>query len=129
MRDPQQEAGALMAKMELEITEASPDAVVGSLPVEGNNQPYGLFHGGASGALAESLALIGAKLGASHPDERRARVVEIKVNHIRPGTHGRITGEARSLFKDETIQVWEIRMRDDEGRLTAFSTATLSLEG
>ena len=118
-----------MAKMELEIMEASPDAVVGSLPVEGNNQPYGLFHGGASGALAESLALIGAKLGANHGREVRARVVEIKVNHIRPGTHGRITGEARPLFKDETTQVWEVRMHDDEGRLTAFSTTTLLLDG
>ena len=117
-----------MAKMELEISEASPDAVVGSLPVDGNNQPYGLFHGGASGALAESLALIGAKLGANRGGPVSARVVEIKVNHIRPGTFGRITGEARPLFKDEMTQVWEIRMHDDDGRLTAFSTATLLLE-
>ncbi|HKP78739.1 MAG TPA: SDR family oxidoreductase [Phenylobacterium sp.] len=55
-------AGALGERMGVQITEASPERVVGTMPVEGNTQPYGLLHGGASCVLAESLGSVGAVL-------------------------------------------------------------------
>src|SRR5919109_2796537 len=57
-------AGQLGERMGVKVLEASPDKVVGTVPVEGNRQPYGLLHGGASAVLAETLASVGAMLHA-----------------------------------------------------------------
>jgi 1,4-dihydroxy-2-naphthoyl-CoA hydrolase len=113
-----------MEKMGLEILEASSELVVGRVPVEGNTQPYGLFHGGASGALAEALAVLGA--GHGKPSST-ARAIEIKVNHVKAVTGGTVTGTARRLSNIDSSQLWEIRMHNDDGDLTAYSTATVDL--
>ncbi|MSW16099.1 MAG: hotdog fold thioesterase, partial [Actinobacteria bacterium] len=68
--------GALGEKMGIEVIEASPERMVGTMPVEGNTQPMGLLHGGASVVLAESLGSIAAQLHAG-PDRR---IVGIEVN-------------------------------------------------
>ena len=78
--------------MGIEITEASPDRVVGTMPVEGNTQPYGLLHGGASVVLAESLGSIGAALHAGR--DRIAVGIEINATHHRSVTSGTVTGVA-----------------------------------
>jgi 1,4-dihydroxy-2-naphthoyl-CoA hydrolase len=113
-----------MEKMGLEILEASSDLVVGRVPVEGNTQPYGLFHGGASGALAETLAVLGAKHGNQ---SSIARAIEIKVNHVKTATGGKVTGTARRLSSENSTQLWEVRLHDDAGELTAYSTATIAV--
>ncbi|MGH2812922.1 MAG: PaaI family thioesterase, partial [Actinomycetota bacterium] len=102
----------------------TPERLVARVPVEGNTQPYGLFHGGASAALAETLASVGAWL----PDTSKVTMgVEIKVNHIRATREGWVTGTAVPLFTGRSISVWEIRLTDDAGRLVAFSTATIAV--
>lgn len=117
-------SGALMEKMGLEWVEASPEKVVARLPVDGNTQPYGLFHGGASAALAETLASVGAWLTDA---DKVTMGIEIKVNHIRTATHGYVTGVGIPLHTGRKVQVWEVRMTDDEGRLTAYSTCTIAV--
>lgn len=117
-------SGALMTKMGMEWIEASPERVVARLPVEGNTQPFGLFHGGASAALAETLASVGAWVVDT---SKITMGIEIKVNHIRPARAGHVTGTGVPLFVGKSVQVWEVRMTDDEGNLTAFSTVTIAV--
>ena len=81
----------LLNRMGIEITEASADRVVGTMPVEGNVQPFGLLHGGASCVLAESLGSIGASLHA-HPGY--AVGVDINATHHRALKDGVVTGVA-----------------------------------
>lgn len=116
--------GALMEKMGIEFLETSAERLVARLPVEGNTQPMGLFHGGASAALAETIASIGAWL---QDTSKVTMGIEIKVNHLRPATKGWITGVGVPIHTSRSIAVWEIRMSDDDGRLTAFSTATIAI--
>lgn len=117
-------SGPLMDKLGIEWLEASPERVAARIPVDGNTQPFGLFHGGASAALAETLASVGAWL--ANP-EKVTMGIEIKVNHIRSATGGWVTGVGIPLHAGRTIQVWEIRLTDDEGNLTAFSTCTIAV--
>ena|SRR5919106_1738341 len=115
--------GPLAEKLGWELIEATPERVVARIPVEGNTQPLGYLHGGASAVLAETLASWGAFMlsgGAA------TFGLEIKVNHLRPVRRGWITGTAVPLHAGATTQVWEIRIRDDDGRLVAFSTCTLA---
>ncbi len=84
--------GALNHKMGVKIVEASAERVVATMPVEGNTQPYGLLHGGASVVLAESLGSLGSAIHA-HPD-RISVGVDINATHHRAATGGLVTGVA-----------------------------------
>lgn len=107
----------LMEKFRLEILESGPERVVGRVPVEGNTQPYGILHGGVSAALAEALTTSGAG----------GQAIEIKVHHIRAASQGYVTGVATPVFAGNFIHVWETRITDDDERLTAFATVTISV--
>lgn len=116
--------GPLLDKMQLEWLEATAERVVGRMPIETNAQPWGILHGGASGVLAESIASFGAWLA----DTSRVAVgVELKVNHLRPAKSGWITGTGLPLMTGRNLSVWEIRIHDDDGVMTAFSTCTVAL--
>ncbi len=116
--------GPLLEKMELEWLEATPERVVARMPVAPNAQPFGVLHGGASGVLAESIASVGAWLADPN---RRPLGVELSVKHLKPATSGSITGTGVPLSSGRSLSVWEIRIHDDEGRLTAFATCTVAL--
>jgi 1,4-dihydroxy-2-naphthoyl-CoA hydrolase len=117
-------AGALMAKLGMEFVEAGPERVVARMPVEGNTQPLGLLHGGASAALAETVASFGGWL----VDPSRMVVgLELKINHLRPARDGWLTATGLPVHIGRTTQLWEIRIVNDEGRLVAFSTCTLAV--
>ncbi len=120
----QQSSGALMDKMGMEWIEVGPERTIARLPVQGNTQPYGLFHGGASACLAETIASVGAWVVDT---SKITMGIEIKVNHIRAATSGSITGTGIPLFVGKSIQVWEVRMTNDDGDLTAFSTVTIAV--
>ncbi len=111
--------------MGLEMIEASPQRVVGRMPVPGNTQPYGLWHGGASCVLAESLGSIGSALHAG-PD-RRAVGIEISASHHRSATSGFITGVATPLRLGRTLASYEIRLTDDADRLVCTARLTCAL--
>jgi uncharacterized protein (TIGR00369 family) len=117
-------AGALAEKLSIEWVQIEPERVVARMPVEGNTQPLGFLHGGASAAFAETLASIGGWLNAP------AGVIfglELKINHLRPARHGWITGTGVPVHVGQTTQLWEMRLTNDEGRLVAFSTCTLAV--
>jgi uncharacterized protein (TIGR00369 family) len=106
--------GHLGEKLGIRIVEASPERVVGTMPVDGNQQPYGLLHGGASAALAETLGSIGSMLHAG--PGRYAVGVDLNATHHRSATSGLVTGVATAVFRGRTAATYEIAITDDQGR-------------
>jgi uncharacterized protein (TIGR00369 family) len=104
----------LGAKLGIEIVSLSHDEVVGTMPVAGNRQPFGLLHGGASGVLAESL---GSTLAALHSLPERFPVgLELACTHHRSATSGLVTGVARPLHVGRSTSTCEIVISDEQGR-------------
>ena len=97
--------------MGFELLELRPEHVVGRMPVSGNTQPMGLWHGGASCVLAETLASLGAAAHAL-PD-RLAFGVDINATHHRPVTAGWVTGTATALRLGRTVASYEVVLIDD----------------
>ena len=116
---------SLNTRMGIEIIEASPSRIVGRMPVEGNTQPYGLLHGGASVVLAESLGSIGSAIHAG-PD-RIAVGVDINATHHRAAHSGFVTGVATPVSLGRTLCSWEIVVSDDQGRRVCTSRITCLL--
>ncbi len=112
----------LLARMGGEYLEATPERVVARLPVEGNTQPYGLLHGGATAVLCETAGSIGSALAAG--PGFHAMGIELNVNHLRAVRSGHITATAVPLHVGRTTAVWEIKVRDDDGRLVAAARLT-----
>ncbi len=116
---------ALHERLGIEVTEASAERVVATMPVTGNTQPAGLLHGGATAALAEGVASIGAGLHAG-PD-RTALGVDLSVTHHRGVRDGRVTAVARPLHRGSTIATYEVAVTDDAGRRLATARLTCVL--
>lgn len=117
--------GTLAERMGIEIVEASAERVVGRMPVEGNTQPYGLLHGGASVVLAETLGSIGS---AIHAGEGRIAVgIEINATHHRAATSGHVTGVATRVHGGRSLATFEIEIADEEGRRVCTSRLTCML--
>jgi uncharacterized protein (TIGR00369 family) len=118
-------AGELADAMGIEITEATPERMVGTMPVAGNRQPYGLLHGGASVVLAETLGSIAAAL---HAGPEKAPVgIEVSATHHRSATSGKVTGTATAISLGRTVATYEIVIVDDEGRRTCTARLTCLL--
>jgi 1,4-dihydroxy-2-naphthoyl-CoA hydrolase len=112
-------ANTLVARMGIRITEASAGRVVGTMPVAGNTQPYGLLHGGASCVLAETLGSLGSAL---HAGAGRVTVgIEISATHHRGASGGLVTGVATLLHGGRTMTTYEIVIADEQGRRVCTS--------
>lgn len=116
----------LIGRLGIDITEVSPERVVGTMPVEGNTQPYGLLHGGASAALAETLGSFGAMAHAL-PD-RIAVGVDLNITHVRAATSGSVRGIAVAVHLGRTVATYQIDVTDDEDRLVATARLTCVLK-
>jgi 1,4-dihydroxy-2-naphthoyl-CoA hydrolase len=122
-----QSRGSMSEYLDIRFTEIGPDYLRASMPVDHRTvQPFGLLHGGASVTLAESLGSVGANCCV---DGSRFYCVglEINANHIRSARDGRVTGTARPIHLGGRTQVWEIRIEDDQGRLTCISRLTVAV--
>lgn len=117
--------GALNEKMGVEIVEASADRLVATMPVEGNTQPYGLLHGGASVVLAESLGSTGAMIHA-YP-ERFPVGVDINATHHRSATEGLVTAVATAIHLGRTSACYEVVVSDAAGKRVCTSRITCAL--
>lgn len=118
--------GTAMQPLGIVFTEIGPDFLRGTMPVDERTlQPYGLLHGGASVLLAETLGSSAG--GLCTPADRICVGVEINANHVRAVREGTVTGTARPLHLGGRIQVWEIRIEDDKGRLACISRLTLAV--
>jgi 1,4-dihydroxy-2-naphthoyl-CoA hydrolase len=117
--------GALNEKLGIELLEVSPDRVVGTMPVEGNTQPYGLLHGGASVALAETLGSVGS---AAHAMPDRLSVgVDINATHHRSATSGTVTGVATAIHRGRTSACYEVVITDEAGKRVCTARITCAL--
>jgi 1,4-dihydroxy-2-naphthoyl-CoA hydrolase len=112
----------LAGRMGIKIVEASAERVVGTMPVEGNTQPYGILHGGASCVLAESLGSLGSALQAG--PGRFTVGIEINATHHRPASSGLVTGVATLAHGGRTMSTYDIVITDEQGRRVC--TARLS---
>jgi len=114
--------GALDKKLGIEIIEASPQRLVGTMPVEGNTQPIGLLHGGANVVLAESLGSVGTQLHAG--PNRRIVGVDINATHHKSATKGIVTGVATAVSLGKTMCCYDIVITNDEGQRTCTARIT-----
>ena len=117
----------LPAAIGIEIVELPPERVVATMPVdERTRQPFGLLHGGASLALAETVASLGA---AANVDLERFVAVgqEINGNHLRGKTDGVVRATAVPIHRGRTSQVWAIEIVDEQGRLVCVSRCTMAI--
>lgn len=106
--------GALTRKMGMELLELSAERSVATMPVEGNTQVIGLFHGGAHVVLAESLGSMSAAVHAG--PARYAAGIEINATHSRSVTDGVVTGTCTALVLGRTLCTHEIVVTDEQGR-------------
>jgi uncharacterized protein (TIGR00369 family) len=117
--------GGLNEKMGIELVEISAERVVATMPVEGNTQPYGLLHGGASVVLAETLGSVGSAIHA-HPD-RLSVGIEINATHHRSATSGLVTGTATAVHLGRSTATYEVVITDDRGKRVCTSRITCAL--
>jgi 1,4-dihydroxy-2-naphthoyl-CoA hydrolase len=115
-------AGPMAARLGIEVIEASAQRVVGTMPVEGNTQPYGILNAGATLALAETIGSIGAHFHAG--PGRGAVGIEISASHHRSARDGMVTGVATPVNLGKTLAVYQIVVSDARG--TRLCTARLT---
>lgn len=119
-------ARTLLGALDIRITEIGDDFVRGTMPVDDRTrQPYGILHGGASVALAETLGSTAAMLCCE--DGMAAVGLDINANHLRAVRAGIVTGTARPLHRGRSTQVWEIRIEDEAGQLVCIARLTMAI--
>ncbi|MEX0821440.1 MAG: hotdog fold thioesterase [Rhodothermales bacterium] len=117
--------GTMIEHLGIEYTELGPDFLRGTMPVDGRTiRPFGILHGGASVALAETLGSMAANLCVDRSTQMCVGL-DISANHVRQVTEGMVTGTARPLHLGGSTQVWEIRIDDEAGRLVSVSRLTM----
>ncbi|WP_432249841.1 PaaI family thioesterase [Streptomyces sanyensis] len=118
-------AGHLGERMGVRIVEAAADRVVGTMPVEGNTQPYGLLHGGASAVLAETLGSVGSML---HGGPSKIAVgVDLNCTHHRGLRSGTVTGVATPVHRGRSTATYEIVISDEQDRRVCTARLTCLL--
>jgi uncharacterized protein (TIGR00369 family) len=109
-------------KLGIRITDYDPDRLVATMPVEGNQQPFGLLHGGATCTLAETIGSMAAAVGAG-PD-RQVVGIELNVSYLRAATSGTVTAVCTPVRRGRTLSTFLIEIADDQGRPTASARLT-----
>lgn len=119
-------SGTLGTRLGIELLTATRERLTARMPVEGNRQPAGRLHGGASLALAEELASIGTWLNL---DTRRQVGVGVDVNgtHVRGVTNGWVSAEATLAYRGRSVMVWTVEVRDERGRTTTLARCTCNV--
>lgn len=118
--------GPLNEKLGIELVEVTADRITATMPVEGNQQPYGLLHGGASVVLAETLGSIGSAIHG-HPMDKVAVGVDINATHHRSATSGVVTGVATPVHRGRSSSCWEVVITDERGKRLCTSRITCAL--
>ena len=125
--DPKLLQGTLIEWLGIEFLEATKERLVAKMPVDHRTyQPAGLLHGGASVALAETVASIGSWLYVDRQTQT-AVGLEINANHVRSVQDGFVTATAVPLHIGRTIHVWDIRIVDERNRLVCISRCTVAV--
>lgn len=118
----------LMGALGIEFTKIGDGYLEATMPVdERTHQPFGILHGGASAALAETLGSYGSHMMV----EKTGGIavgVELNINHIKSKRKGVITGKANIIHQGKTIHIWNIEMMDEENQLIAISRLTVMVK-
>jgi len=117
----------LLASLGIKVVSLDKDLVVLTMPVDHRtHQPAGFLHGGASVALAETAASIGAIL---HVDSETFNIfgIEINANHIKSKRNGLVTAKAKPLHVGQSTMVWEINITDENSDLICISRCTVGV--
>lgn len=125
IRDPK--SNTMMETLGMKFTDITPEYIRGTMPIDHRTtQYYGLLHGGASVAFAESLASMASVI---HIDMDKDMTVglEINANHIKTATGGLMYGEARPIHLGSRTQIWTIEMKNEEGKLLCVSRFTAAI--
>ncbi len=120
-------AAALVERMGIVLLEASPERAVGTMPVEGNTQPFGLLHGGASCVLAETLGSVAASLHAQKEFGGFALGVDISATHHRAARSGLVTGVATAIHLGGSVASYEIVISSEKGERVCSARLTCLL--
>lgn len=120
-------ANTLADSLHIRVTEIGNDYIKGTMPVDGRTkQPFGLLHGGASVALAETLGSIASWL-CVNPDLFIGVGIEINANHIKAVTSGNVTGICKPIHVKGMNHIWEIKIYNDKNELTCISRFTCTI--
>jgi 1,4-dihydroxy-2-naphthoyl-CoA hydrolase len=109
-------------KLGVQITDWNPERMVATMPVAGNEQPFGLLHGGATCTLAETIGSMAAAVGAG--PERQVVGIELNVSYLRAATSGQVTAVCTPVRRGRTLSTFLIQISDDHGRPTATARLT-----
>ena len=119
--------GTMVEYIGIELTEIGNDFLCGTMPVDyRTRQPFGILHGGASVALAETLGSIAANLVVDNT-VKACVGLEVNANHIRSVKEGQVTGTAKPVHIGSTTQVWSIEIRDEQERMVCISRITMAV--
>ena len=117
--------GTMVEHLGIKVTELGEDYVVVTMPVDNTTkQPFGILHGGASVALAETLASYGGYLTID-PEKYYGVGVEINANHLKVAKSGVVTGKCEPIKRGRSTQVWQTEITDQTGDLICISRITL----
>lgn len=120
-------ANTLMEALEIQFSDVGEDFIEATMPVGPKvHQPYGIMHGGASIALAET---VGSVLSAISVDTNQFKSVgmQMNANHIRPKKDGIVTARAEFVRKGKTTHLIKIEIKDEEGKLLTYCHLTNSI--
>ncbi|MGA5193274.1 hotdog fold thioesterase [Streptomyces exfoliatus] len=112
----------LALRMGIEIVSWDPKRLIGTMPVEGNQQPFGWLHGGANAVLAETLGSVAASLHAA--TKGTVAGLELSCTHHRPARSGLVTGVCTPLHLGSRVATYEIAISDEQGHLTCSAKLT-----
>ncbi|WP_042461170.1 hotdog fold thioesterase [Neobacillus dielmonensis] len=117
----------LIAALGIELSHIEDGRVIATMPVDRRTrQPFGILHGGASVALAETVASVGAYELVDKETEAVAGL-EINANHVRPKSDGTVTAVGTLLHRGKTTMVWDIKITDEQDRLICVSRCTMAI--
>lgn len=114
----------LMETLHIEFTEVGDDAITAKMPVNSRvYQPYGILHGGATAALAET---VGSSASSLFVDTKKYTIkgIELSINHLKSKKDGTVFATAKAIHKGRTTHLWEIRIVDEEERLISICKLT-----
>ncbi|MDM5190548.1 hotdog fold thioesterase [Bacillus sp. DX4.1] len=118
----------LMEALGIELLEMTEEKVVATMPVDGRtHQPFGFLHGGASVALAETVASVGS-YNLIDQEKCICFGLEINANHLRSKREGLVTAIGTPIHKGQTTMVWDVRIIDEEDQLLCISRCTVAIK-
>ena len=119
--------GTLLEALGIEIVSIKKGEVVATMPVdERTHQPFGYLHGGASVALAETVASYGS-VALINLETHTCFGLEINANHIKAKKEGIVTAKATTIHQGRTTMVWEIKIVDEQNQLLCISRCTVAV--